>query len=143
MPTFSGSCLCRAVTYQGKAELGGGHCHCTACRKSSGTSHCSHMIVTESDFRLTGELRFYDSAADSGNLVSRGFCPNCGSAIYSKNSSMPGMVFVRASSLDTPEVFQPQMVVYAANAVSWSQINADLPHFDSMPSAEDIAAMMA
>ena len=32
---------------------------------------------------------------------------------------LPGMVFVRASSLDDPEVFQPQMIVYSSRKPSW------------------------
>jgi hypothetical protein len=78
-------------------------------------------------------LRFYDAPADSGNIVSRGFCPTCGSAIYSSNSAMPGMIFLRASSLDDPEVFQPQMVVYTKRAPSWNVIAGALPSFAAMP----------
>ena len=133
MMSFQGGCLCGAVRYQGSDQQGGGHCYCVDCRKSSGTDHCSHMMVPERVFQVTGEVRFFDAPADSGNMVSRGFCPSCGSAVYSRNSGMPGMVFVRASSLDDPEVFQPQMVVYATRAASWSTIDDKLPVFDEMP----------
>ena len=67
--------------------------------------------------RLTGEVRIFDMPADSGNMVSRGFFPTCGSPVHSTNSGMPGMVVVRASSLDDPGVFEPQMVTYAKRAV--------------------------
>ena len=43
-------------------------------------------------------------------MVSRGFCPNCGAPIYSANSSWRGMVFIRASSLDDPDMVTLQMV---------------------------------
>ena len=131
--SFSGGCLCGAVRYQGETKIAGGHCHCNDCRKSSGSGHCSHMVVPEDGFSLTGEVRFYDAPADSGNLVSRGFCPTCGSAVYSKNSGMPGMVFVRASSLDDPEVFLPQMIVYTKRAPSWDRMDPGLPAFEDMP----------
>ena len=42
---------------------------------------------------------------------------------------MAGMTFVRASSLDTPEVFQPQLIVYAKRAPSWDIMDSDLPAF--------------
>ena len=140
---FQGGCLCGAVRYKGDAVKGGGHCHCVDCRKTSGTSHCTHMFMAEGDFHVTGEVKFFTSPTDSGNQVNRGFCPNCGSAVYSTNSGMPGMVFVRASSLDDPEVFQPQMVVYASRAPSWSQVDPKLPAFDKMPPPEDVAAMLS
>lgn len=95
------------------------------------------MIVPESAFSVRGELKFYDAPADSGNLVSRGFCPNCGSPVYSTNSGMPGMIFVRASSLDDPEVFKPQMVVYTDRAASWDHGDASLPSFAAMPPPQD------
>jgi hypothetical protein len=133
--TFTGGCLCGAVRYEGLEQKGGGHCQCNDCRRSSGTGHCSHMIVPEAVFRVTGEIRFYDSMADSGNMVSRGFCPTCGSAVYSKNSGMPGLAFVRASSLDDPNVFQPQMVVYTKRAPAWDRLDPALPAFEAMPPA--------
>ena len=134
---FTGGCLCGAVRYEGQTEMGGGHCHCNDCRRTSGSGHGSHMIVPEEAFRVTGEVRFYDAPADSGNIVSRGFCPTCGSAVYSRNAGMPGMVFVRASSLDDPEVFQPQMVVYTARAPSWDHMDPALPTFEGMPAQQD------
>lgn len=136
--SYTGGCLCGRVRYGGREEVGGGHCHCTDCRKSSGTGHCSHMIVPEAAFSLSGQLKFYDSPADSGNIVSRGFCPNCGSAVYSTNSGMPGMVFVRASSLDDPEVFKPQMIVYTDRAATWDHMDPALPSFAAMPPSQEM-----
>jgi hypothetical protein len=82
---------------------------------------------------VSGEVKFYDRRADSGNIVSRGFCAICGSPIYSRNSAMPGVVFPRASVLDDPEVVKPQMIVYAGRAPSWDRIDAGLPSFATMP----------
>jgi len=142
--SISGGCLCGAVRYECAEESGGGHCHCNDCRRSSGTGHCSHMIVPESGFAVNGEIRFFDKPADSGNMVSRGFCPTCGAALYSTNAGMPGVVFVRASSLDDPEHFRPQMTVYTDRAASWDHMDASLPSFAAMPSPaavpEDISA---
>ena len=131
--SIQGGCLCGAVRYSCSEETGGGHCHCVDCRKTSGTGHCSHMIVPEPAFSISGEVRFFDKPADSGNLISRGFCPICGSAIYSKNSGMRGMVFVRASSLDNLEHFRPMMVVYTDRAASWDKMDSELPGFAAMP----------
>lgn len=83
--TFTGGYLCGAVRYEGSGyPVIAGHCHCTDCRKASGTGHGSHMGMMEDAFSVSGEVNFFDAPADSGNIVSRGFYPNCGSAIYSK-----------------------------------------------------------
>ncbi len=132
--TLSGSCLCGAVRYETDAEpLAVGHCHCVDCRKSSGTGHCTHAAVPEEGLKVTGALKFYDRPADSGNIVSRGFCPQCGSAILSRNAAMPGMAFLRASSLDDPDAVSPQMIVYQSRAPSWDRVDGGLPAFDEMP----------
>lgn len=132
--SLKGSCLCGAVAYEVDAEpMVVGHCHCVDCRKTSGTGHGTHAAVPEDAVRLSGELKFYDHPADSGNIVSRGFCATCGSAIYSTNAGMPGMVFLRASSLDNPNDVAPQMVVYASRAPAWDKMDPALPSFAEMP----------
>lgn len=134
MPGFTGSCLCKAVTYESAADpMLAAHCQCEDCRKSSGTGHCTHVVIPEDAFAVTGAVQFHDHPADSGNIVSRGFCPTCGCAIYSRNSAMPGMVFPRASSLDDPAIIEPTMVVYASRAATWDHIDPALPKFDEMP----------
>lgn len=131
---FSGGCLCGAVRYTCTAEpMMSGHCHCEDCRRTSGTGHCSHMGAPEGAVTLTGETRGYTRAANSGNLVTRHFCPTCGSAIYSVNAAMPGMMFLRASSLDDLEVFKPQLHVFVSRAASWDKPGEGMPAFDVMP----------
>ncbi|MGF1620292.1 MAG: GFA family protein [Rhodomicrobiaceae bacterium] len=138
---FTGACLCGAVRYESAAAPQIAlHCHCRDCRRSSATGHATIVVVPESEFSLTGEVRFYDRPADSGNMVSRGFCPNCGSAIYARNSGMPGSVGLRASSLDDPEIVEPSMVVYTSRALSWDPVAPGLRGFAEMPvSAEQDA----
>lgn len=140
---FTGGCLCGSVKYESTSEPAVcGHCHCVDCRKTSGTGHGSHLGLPDAAVKVTGEVKFFDAPADSGNMVSRGFCPNCGSAIYSTNAAMPGMVFVRASSLDDPEVFQPQLVVYTKGAASWDQPDPALQSFEGMPPPADMPVDM-
>ena len=134
---MTGGCLCEKVRYEAQEQAGGGHCHCIDCRKTSGTGHASHMIVPEPAFKITGDVKFFDKPADSGNIISRGFCPECGSPVYSKNSGMPGIVFVRASSLDNPDDFKPQMIVYKKRAASWDSIAGDMPGYSAMPPPAD------
>ena len=131
---FTGSCLCAAVSYTCSAEpIMAGHCHCIDCRKASGTGHSSLLAVPKDAVNVTGEIKIFDAPADSGNMVGRAFCPNCGCAIYSVNSGMPDLVFIGASSLDDPEIFTPEFVVYAGRAPSWDHMDPDLPSFETMP----------
>lgn len=131
---FTGGCLCGAVTYKATAEPQlGGHCHCVDCRKSSGTGHGSHMMMTADDVEISGTPSRFNKPADSGNIVSRYFCGTCGGPVYSTNSGVPGFVFLRASSLDDPEIFSASIVVYTRGAPSWDVMDTSLPSFESMP----------
>ena len=143
MSGLTGGCLCEAVRYKSGAEPQVVvHCHCYDCRKSSGTGHCTHIAVSEDGFDVTGQVRSYDRPADSGNIVSRGFCPNCGSPLFSRNAAMPGMIFIRASSLDDADLVTPQMVVYRSHAPRWDHMDENLPSFAEMPdsSPEEVIA---
>lgn len=82
---------------------------------------------------MSGEIKGFDKPADSGNLVTRYFCPTCGAPMFSRNAGMPGMMFIRASTLDDVEVFKPQMHVYASRAPSWDRPDDDETAFDKMP----------
>lgn len=136
---FSGGCLCGAVRYESTADpVVTGHCHCEDCRRSSGTGHCSHMGLPEGAVTITGECTVYEKPTDTGNVVGRAFCPACGAAVYSVNSAMPGMIFLRASSLDDLEVFKPQVIVYTKRAASWDRMDPDLPSFEEMPPPESM-----
>lgn len=129
-----GRCLCGAVHYMTDAEpMLVGHCYCVDCRKASGTDHGTHVGVPEAAFTLSGEVKAFESAADSGSMIARNFCPECGCAVFSRNSSMPGMIFIRASSLDDPSQVTPQLSVYAASAPDWAVFDTSKPVFDLMP----------
>ncbi len=131
---FSGGCLCGAVRYECSGEIQlGGHCYCEDCRRSSGTAHSSVIGVAKAALKVNGETRPYERTADSGNTVTRNFCVNCGSMVYAENSGYPDMRFLRAGTLDDPEVFAPQVIVYASRAPSWDKLDESLPSFPEMP----------
>jgi hypothetical protein len=130
---ITGRCLCGAVEYRCSGEvLVGGHCHCEDCRRSSGTGHSSHLAVPADTVVVRGTVAEYARPADSGNVVTRCFCPTCGAPVYSINAAMPGMLFLRASSLDDLSVFQPRIVVYASRAAPWDHMDPALPSFAEM-----------
>jgi len=133
---FSGGCACGAVRYECNADpIAAGHCQCRACQRDSdsGTGHGSHIMLPKAASTVTGDVKFYDSPADSGNIVSRGFCPTCGTSVLSHNSGMPDMMAVRAASLDDPSLFEPMLVVFTESAQPWDTLDEDLPSFPKMP----------
>ena len=123
---LTGGCACGAVRY----ESGSGaefslHCHCRACQRASGTGHGSSIVVPLETFSLTGALSFYDQQSDRGTIVSRGFCPICGSPVLNKNSGYPEKRYIHAGSLDDPGAFKPDAVVFPESAQPWDYICPD------------------
>ena len=134
MTAIKGGCACGAVRYEFTGDpVMMGHCQCRACQRNSGTGHCSHIGVQAATFTLSGPIKYWDSKADSGNVVSRGFCTECGSPVSSKNSGVGFLAFVRATSLDDPSYFKPQMVVWTSMAQTWDPLDSSLPSFERMP----------
>ena len=78
----------------------------------------------------------YTHSGDSGNVIHRHFCPTCAATVYVTNAGMPGLVMIPAGSLDDPEVFHPQLVVYTSRAPSWDLVSSALVSFEEMPPAE-------
>lgn len=139
---LTGGCLCGAVRFRCAQPPGiVGDCFCIDCRKSSGTAHCTHVMVPADALEVSGEVTFYERPADSGNMVGRGFCGTCGSALYSTNAGMPHLAFLRASALDDPDMVAPQITLYASRAPAWAHVDRSRPVFDAMP--PDPAAAMA
>jgi hypothetical protein len=132
--TYRGGCRCGAIRYEITAEpILAGQCQCLDCQHESGGGHASFIALPADAVKLTGSPRFYESTADSGNLVGRGFCPTCGSSVVSRSSGMPGMIAITAGSLDDPSLFEPQFVVYTSRGHAWDRIDPALPSFPAMP----------
>ena len=70
-------------------------------------------------YEQSGETMVYVDKGDSGQPVYRHFCGRCGSPILVTVAEAPGMVVVKAGTLDSKEGLQPQTEVYADHAVKW------------------------
>ena len=56
-PSIHGSCLCGTVTFEVNPPFQKmAHCHCSRCRKGTGTGHATNLTVEPSQFQwLSGE----------------------------------------------------------------------------------------
>lgn len=131
---YCGGCLCGAVRYESTADaIFMGNCHCRDCQKASGSGYEAAIGVPAPTLKVTGTVKYHEIKADSGSMVSRGFCPDCGSRLFGKTSGMPQLAIVMAGSLDDPKQFQPGMDVYVSSAQPWDHMNPALPKFAKMP----------
>jgi hypothetical protein len=82
---------------------------------------------------IEGSPRDYRSVADSGSVMHRHFCPVCGTHLFSEAESRPQLIFIRAGTLDDPEIARPAMTIWCSRAPSWACIDAELPNAPAQP----------
>lgn len=125
---YSGQCLCGGVRYSVDVEpVFAGNCHCKDCQRSSGSAFIPAMIFNEKYVDVSGEVKYFESQADSGNIHKRGFCPNCGSQLFAWFSNMPGMLGIKAGTLDESSHYVPMLDFHVGSAVPWDFMNPKLP----------------
>jgi hypothetical protein len=129
MPTYEGSCLCRSVRYRIDGELGDfGYCHCTSCRKASGSAHGANAPVERARFHLlAGAATLREHESSPGKF--RAFCATCGSPIYAYLAATSDVIRIRLGSLDTPFAKQPQAHTFVSDKAPWEPIADGLPQF--------------
>ena len=131
--TQTGSCLCKAVTYRVEGELKAFYlCHCSRCRKITGTAHASNVFVGNASFTwLTGEdmVRTY---ALPETRFGKAFCATCGSALP-RVSSDGSRVTLPAGSLDTEPSIRPVAHICLSSLAGWDHDLEDVPGIDGMP----------
>jgi hypothetical protein len=130
---FTGGCLCGNIRYECSVEpIFMGNCHCRDCQQATGTAFAAAILVPRAAVTIVGTATYYEAPGDSGAMIGRGFCPNCGSRLFSKPPS-PEFMGIYAGSLDDPSWFQPGADFYTDSAQPWDYMNPDLPKFPKMP----------
>ena len=132
-----GSCLCGSVSYSIAAEpLGARMCWCRDCQKIASGSPTVNVLFPADSVDFSGKITKMEKIADSGNRVERGFCPMCGSQLYSRTIDPAGMpIRIRAGTLDNPDLMAPQAIIWTASAPGWARFDPDLPTYPGAPPA--------
>ncbi|MCX7304724.1 MAG: GFA family protein [Hyphomicrobiales bacterium] len=133
---YSGGCACGAIRYSAAAEpIMSNDCQCRQCQKDSGAGHGSYLTFPMGAVSVEGEARTFDLTGDLGTVKRRAFCPTCGTPVFMTFPVMPDLFVVRAGTLDEPERYRPQMVIWTDAAQGWDRLDPTLPAFARMPPA--------
>jgi len=124
----TGGCVCGAIRYATQTEPEFSLiCQCRDCQRISGGGHAASFAVLTDATTVSGALVYYETVADNGNTVSSGFCGNCGNPVLKKPAGYPQYLFIHAATLDVPDSFIPQMVVYSKSGQPWDHVDPSLP----------------
>lgn len=136
MSDAGGRCLCGAVDIAiAAAPVATRQCWCRDCQYWAAGGATVNVVFPADAVAFTGEVHWHESIADSGNAMRRGFCPKCGTPLFSASSARPDLMIVRGGALNDPSIAAPQAVIWAASAPSWARIDTVLPRFEGQPPA--------
>jgi len=134
MTKLTGSCLCGQVSYEADGEISmQGNCHCTDCQQTSGSPFATLIFMDKNDVKITGETTRFEHQVDSGNTLSKDFCPKCGSQMFGGNEARPDSIAIKAGSVNEKTEIKPQFNVYASRKLDCVILDPNIPAFDKMP----------
>jgi len=129
-----GSCFCGEVEYEVTGNLGiFNYCHCSRCRKFTGSVHAANFIVSMDQFTwLKGESLVGRYVPEETSHFSTAFCQKCGSSLpwYTKNGKI---VVVPAGTIDGHPGIEPQQNVFCGSKAEWYISPNELPEYDELP----------
>ena len=131
MQKYSGSCICGSVKYEISGEFRALlHCHCSRCRKSSGTGHASNVILSPQTVHWTaGEDLIASYKVPDARHFRSVFCRNCGSPLPRVRPDN-SLAVIPAGSLDSSPDLKPTGRIFYASRAEWSCGEMDLPVWD-------------
>ncbi|MFW2543941.1 GFA family protein [Primorskyibacter sp. 2E107] len=129
----TGQCLCGSVTFRISGPFEGFFlCHCTRCRKDSGSAHSANLFSSKATIEwLSGEKNIKEFRLP-GSRHMKCFCTECGSALpFSQESD--GVLVVPAGSLDSKIDIRPNAHICMSSRADWDNDLASVQSIDGLP----------
>jgi hypothetical protein len=128
---YLGKCLCGAVNLRITGEISDIiHCHCSLCRKNSGTAYATNGFINTADFEIvSGDDCLTTFAFKPGR--NRHFCTQCGSPVYSSNDQDPTRLRIRLGILESDISERPISHNFVTSKANWEDLDEKLPRYDA------------
>jgi hypothetical protein len=119
----AGGCHCGAVRYELRGQpYVAGLCHCTTCRKLTGSPFSATANWLLPQFTVSGEIQTFDH---------RSFCPKCGSRLFYLGD---GAVEIFLGSLDqAPYDIRPTLEGWVIRREHWLPALTDISSYNRNP----------
>jgi hypothetical protein len=131
---IKGSCLCGAVAFSVTPPFSAfRYCHCSRCRKATGSAHAANLFVPASQFEwLAGEaaLKRYD--VPNAQRFSVWFCSGCGSRVPHNVKTRTDML-VPAGLLEAELGMLPENSIFWASKAPWYVEPQQMPRYNEYP----------
>ena len=117
---IKGSCLCGQASFQIDMSFQAfKYCHCSRCRKATGSAHASNIFVLPEHFRwISGEKNITRYDLPEAMSFATCFCKICGSPMPHETRSGKQIV-VPAGSIDDDPGQHPENNIFWKFRASW------------------------
>jgi len=124
----TGSCLCGAVRFEiAPPSALFKYCHCTRCRKTTGTAHAANIFLPAGQFKwLAGESLLKKFDLPGAKRFAVNFCTQCGTRMPHKVTGTENML-IPAGVLDTAPDLKPDASIFWGSKAAWFVETSDLP----------------
>ena len=135
MNEVRGSCLCGGVRFEVTLPFRrANHCHCSRCRKHSGTVGLTQGRVPRERFRLLAGAELIRVWRPPGEGAVKAFCSVCGSSLFGAHWPEGDEISVRLGTLDGDPGIRPQYHSFVDSRAPWDQLPDDgLPRYSGPP----------
>lgn len=127
-----GACVCGAVAFEIEEPfLAFQYCHCSRCRKKSGSAHAANAFVPLAQLswvRGENSVRRFDMPDTRWTSA---FCPTCGSSMPWLNRKKTVYVVPAGALEDACE--KPRRNIHFASRAPWYVHASELETFDGLP----------
>lgn len=126
--TRTGQCRCGAIRYTLDADpLVVRQCWCRDCQYWAAGNATVNLVVPRAALHVHGTPRTWQSTADSGHHMTRSFCGDCGTPMFSSAAENLEALVVRAGTLDNIDSVRPQGIIWTDSAPAWAVHDPQLP----------------
>lgn len=139
-----GACRCEAVTYTVKTEnLPTIYaCHCVDCQTWSGSAFAEHALLPEEAIDISGPTTVYTHTGVGGFVSRQIVCEVCHTRICNSNSAVPGMLVLRAGTLEASDRLEPSAHIWVKRKQPWLVIPVGVPSWEETPSPLEFGAAL-
>lgn len=138
---MKGACLCEAVTFEIAVTPERFYrCHCSLCRKQSGTGYNLATLVKEADFNwLSGESQIASWRKPTG--YRNDFCSRCGSTVPNLLRGKP-YIWIPVGLLNDSADMQCIGDYCTDDAMPWDSTRSETNHAGPVGSLNDLLASL-
>lgn len=106
------------------------HCHCSLCRKSTGSAYATNGFVDNNEFSvIQGKALLNRFSFKPGRH--HHFFSNSGSPVYSSNEQDASRVRLRLCILESEINERPMSHNFVSSKANWEDLDSELPRYDS------------